>query len=218
MARQEFSKPPYTTAGARRVVWLVMAAMAVGLAVLLAQTASAVRVDQKAVRLDGLAGGPLALQPTAPGTAQTGNINVTGTVQGGTGIFASVGASSGQQHTLPALASSTVAVIAGAQTLTGKTLTTPAISGPTISGTAAFTGIVTLPTGAAGIAGTATLVAGTVTISTTAVTASSIIVATIKVAGGTGFLTVPTRTAGTSFVITSTVGTDTHTVDWVLVN
>ena len=77
----------------------------------------------------------------------------------------------------------------------------------------------TYPTGAAGIAGRATLVAGTVTVSTTAVTASSVIQLTNCVTGGTaGLLRVGTVTAGTSFVINSASGTDTSTICWSFVN
>lgn len=66
--------------------------------------------------------------------------------------------------------------------------------------------------------GTATLVAGTVTVSTTAVTASSRIFLDNQSLGGTaGFLRVSARTAGTSFTITSSSGTDTSTVAWMLV-
>jgi hypothetical protein len=66
--------------------------------------------------------------------------------------------------------------------------------------------------------GTATLVAGTVTVSTTAVTASSRVYLTIQTNGGTvGVPYVSARTAGTSFAITSTSGTDTSTVAWILI-
>lgn len=66
--------------------------------------------------------------------------------------------------------------------------------------------------------GTAVLVAGTVTVSTTAVTATSRIFLTNQVLGGTaGFLRVSARTAGTSFTITSSSGTDTSTVAWMMV-
>lgn len=87
---------------------------------------------------------------------------------------------------------------------------------------------ITLATGAAGTAGTATLTAGTVTVNTTAVTANSIIQATVKVPGGApqgAKLAVATRTPGTSFVVTAvdtatgaTVATDTSTFDWVIFN
>jgi hypothetical protein len=66
--------------------------------------------------------------------------------------------------------------------------------------------------------GTATLVAGTKVVSTTAVTATSRVFLTAQSVGGTaGALAVTARTAGTSFTITSTSGTDTSTVAWLIV-
>lgn len=67
-------------------------------------------------------------------------------------------------------------------------------------------------------AGTAVLVAGAVTVSNTAVTANSRIQLTSNVDGGTpGFLRVSARTAATSFTITSSSGTDTSTVAYLIV-
>lgn len=66
--------------------------------------------------------------------------------------------------------------------------------------------------------GTATLVAGTATVNTTKVTANSRIFLDNQALGGTaGFLRVSARTAGTSFTITSSSGTDTSTVAWMIV-
>lgn len=65
--------------------------------------------------------------------------------------------------------------------------------------------------------GTSTLVGGTVTVSTTAVTANSRIFLTGQNSSGThGELTVSARVAGTSFTITSSSGTDTRSVAWLL--
>jgi hypothetical protein len=65
--------------------------------------------------------------------------------------------------------------------------------------------------------GTEALVGGTKTISTTKVTANSRIFLTSQVDGGTpGFLRVSARNAGTDFTITSSSGTDTSTVAWVI--
>lgn len=69
--------------------------------------------------------------------------------------------------------------------------------------------------------GTATLVAGTVTVSTTAISANSKVYLSVDTPGGTqGFLSAPSAsyTAGTSFVINSSSGTDTSTVNWVIVD
>lgn len=65
--------------------------------------------------------------------------------------------------------------------------------------------------------GTAVLVAGTVTVSNTNVTANSIIELTGQNSSGThGELTISARTAGTSFTISSSSGTDTRTVGWLM--
>jgi hypothetical protein len=66
--------------------------------------------------------------------------------------------------------------------------------------------------------GTATLVAGAVTVANTSVTANSRIFVTSQVDGGTpGWLRVSARVAGTSFTITSSSGTDTSTVAYLIV-
>jgi hypothetical protein len=66
--------------------------------------------------------------------------------------------------------------------------------------------------------GSATLAAGTVTVPNTSVTADSRIFLTCQAPGGTpGFLRVSARSAGTSFTITSSSGTDTSTVAWLIV-
>lgn len=72
-------------------------------------------------------------------------------------------------------------------------------------------------TGSAPAMGVATLVGGTVTVPTTRVTANSRIFLTVQTPGGAqGFLDAGTRVAGTNFTITSTSGTDTSTVAWLL--
>jgi hypothetical protein len=61
--------------------------------------------------------------------------------------------------------------------------------------------------------GTAVLIGGSKVVSNTSVTATSRILLTSQVDGGTpGWLRVSARTAGTSFTITSSSGTDTSTV------
>lgn len=66
--------------------------------------------------------------------------------------------------------------------------------------------------------GVATLSAGSVVVSTTAVTANSRILLTSQADGGTpGWLRVSARTAGTSFTITSSSGSDTSLVAWLIV-
>jgi hypothetical protein len=76
-------------------------------------------------------------------------------------------------------------------------------------------------TGGAATTGTATLVGGTVTVSTTAVTTSSKIQLTRNTPGGTlGHLSVPDASivSRTSFVINSNSGSDTSTVNWLIIN
>lgn len=66
--------------------------------------------------------------------------------------------------------------------------------------------------------GTATLVAGTATVSNTSVTANSRIFLTSQADGGMpGAVRVSSRVAGTSFTITSSSGSDTSTVAWMIV-
>jgi hypothetical protein len=66
--------------------------------------------------------------------------------------------------------------------------------------------------------GQAVLVAGTVTVNNTSVTASTRIFLSRQIAGGTlGHLSVGTVTASTSFVINSSSGTDTSTINWLLI-
>jgi len=79
-----------------------------------------------------------------------------------------------------------------------------------------------VPTGANGIAGVSgAMTAGSVTVNTGAVTASSVIMLTRATAGGTvGSLAAAPASivAGASFVITSSSGTDTSTVFWLIIN
>jgi len=66
--------------------------------------------------------------------------------------------------------------------------------------------------------GIATLVGGTVTVNTTVVTANSRIYITPQSVGGTpGWVGISARSVGTSFTITSSSGTDTSTVAWLIV-
>ena len=69
------------------------------------------------------------------------------------------------------------------------------------------------------VAGTAVLVGGTVTIATTSVAAGSLIFLTRVINGGAaGFLVADTIVAATSFDINSASGTDTSTVNWLVIN
>lgn len=94
------------------------------------------------------------------------------------------------------------------------------INGTSVGATTASSGRFTtlqVAEGANAKQGTATLVAGAATVSNTSVTANSRIFLTSNVDGGTpGFLRVSARVAGTSFTITSSSGTDTSTVAYVI--
>lgn len=91
---------------------------------------------------NGTSWAELATTYALTGLSTTGAVSV-GTTLGVTGaatfsstvVAAAVGPVAGQQHTLPAVTSDTVALIAAAQTLTNKTLTTPTINGAALSGT-----------------------------------------------------------------------------------
>ncbi len=73
--------------------------------------------------------------------------------------------------------------------------------------------------GAAAVVGSAIMVGGTVTVATTAVLTASKLFITRSVSGGTpGHLTAGTIVDGTSFVISSSEGADTSTVNWWIIN
>ena len=66
--------------------------------------------------------------------------------------------------------------------------------------------------------GQAVLVGGTVAVSNTSVTADTRIFLSSATAGGTpGIVAISARSAGVSFTITSTSGTDTSTINWLLI-
>lgn len=68
------------------------------------------------------------------------------------------------------------------------------------------------------VAGTATLVAGTVSVSLSSVSASTRVLVSRLVPGGTvGHLSVPTISNGTGFTIASTSASETSTVAWLAI-
>lgn len=181
-------------------------------------------------------GGPSFTGSTIGGTAAAGVFTAgtpaqaASTVAGLNSSFTASNAVAGTTNA-GAAAGGAVAVTAGnaAQKTSGNanggsiTLTPGTGVGTGTPGNIVLAGHVTVPTGAAGLAGTATLNLGTVTVNTTSVTASSIIMVcynTPQVAV-TGILSVPVAsiTPGTSFVINSTDATDsTSTVNWFFLN
>jgi hypothetical protein len=105
----------------------------------------AIRWDSAANRWKkwtGSAWGELATTYALTGLSTTGAVSVgtTLSVTGastltGTVSTTTIGPNSTQQHTLPAVTSDTVALLAATQTLTSKTLTSPTINGGARSGT-----------------------------------------------------------------------------------
>lgn len=80
-------------------------------------------------------------------------------------------------------------------------------------------GKISFPTGGAGdCVGNAVLAGGTKAVATTAAKTGSIILLTPKTAGGTPGTLTYTISNGVSFTITSSSGTDTSTVSWVIFN
>lgn len=76
-----------------------------------------------------------------------------------------------------------------------------------------------ITTGAAAVAGNATLVAGTVTVNTTAVKTASVVMLTRKTSGGTlGTAITYTISNGVSFTINSDSASDTSTFSWLIVD
>lgn len=65
--------------------------------------------------------------------------------------------------------------------------------------------------------GTATLVAGTIVVPNTRVTANTVIILCAQDNSSIGTLRVTARIPGTSFLITSTVGTDSGVVGYLLI-
>ncbi|MGW2795186.1 hypothetical protein ACWC9H_35415 [Streptomyces sp. NPDC001251] len=108
--------------------------------------------------------------------------------------------------------------VAAAATLAGASLSGDlSVAGTTGVTVGTAGGGVRIKEGTNAMMGSATLVAGTVVVNTTKVTANSRIILTAQTSGAApGALRVSARTAGTSFTITSTSGTDTSLVAWVI--
>lgn len=74
-----------------------------------------------------------------------------------------------------------------------------------------------IKTGASSRIGSATLVGGTIVVANTSVTANTLVLFNRSTTGGTAGHLSYTKINATSFTITSSSGTDTSTVDWMLV-
>lgn len=118
-------------------------------------------------------------------------------------------------------------ILQGIDKLDGNIVLKAPLASPTFTGNVnASTGNVLISTIGKGLQvktgsnakiGQAVLSGGTIVVSNTSVTANSRIFLTVAAAGGTqGFLRT-TKSAGVSFTITSTSGTETSTVDWMIV-
>ena len=94
-------------------------------------------------------------------------------------------------------------------------------TGITTIGNITTTGVgkgLVIPSGTNAKSGQSVLVAGSVVVSNISVTSSSLIFVTSNIDGGTpGWLRVSSMTPGTGFTITSSSGTDTSTVSWLIV-
>lgn len=151
---------------------------------------------------------------TAPGSLTT-----TTTLAAGTGITATTGnivATAGQVN-----AGTTMTAGTGITATTGNITAT---NGNLVFGTAGnkiSAPAATTTTAGANAFGRVDLVAGSAVVSTTAITNTSIVLLTNQALGTVVApfpLAVTARTAGTSFTITSSDGTDTSTIGWVIIN
>jgi hypothetical protein len=113
----------------------------------------------------------------------------------------------------PALPHARLAIVTA-----GPTAITSVVDARLAGRSAGFPGPTLKEGTAASRLGLATLAAGSVVVATTAVTAASRVFLSVQTPGGTpGFLSASARTAGVSFTITSSSGTDTSTVAWMIV-
>jgi len=141
--------------------------------------------------------------------ASAGNVSASGTVTGGTGVVATTGN-----------VSATAGAVNAGTSMTATLGNITATNGNLVMGT--LGNKLVIPAGTNASIGTSVaMTTGSVTISTTAVTAASKIFLTRNTVGGTlGNLSVPSASivANTSFVINSDSGTDTSTVNWLIIN
>lgn len=134
--------------------------------------------------------------PTFAGLTDTGAASV-GTTLGVTGnatfsaavIAAAVGPNSGQQHTLPAVTSDTVALIAATQTFTGKSMSGGSNTFTNIANASLTNSSITVSPGTGISGGGVTSLGGTVTITNSGVTALTGTASQVVVSGSTGSVT-----------------------------
>lgn len=147
----------------------------------------------------------------------TTGAGVTSINTGGTGAL-NLGNATGNTNVTGALSASTTLTAGTGLIATSGNIT--ASTGNLVLSAAG--GKLVISAAANGSVGTSVaMTAGSVTVATTAVTAVSKIFLTANTPGGTqGTLSAPTASIvpGVSFVINSSSGTDTSTVNWVLIN
>ena len=143
-----------------------------------------------------------------------GSYSVVSSFLSGGGLStASVGPSTTQQHTLPAVTSDTVALLAASQTFTNKTLTTPIINGASsasgnfdLSGSS---GTFKTTTGAGTFGGSANTFTNAVTIAATSnqlslgAASHIVIISSTAPAGASNTLTIPDTAGADTFVMTT---------------
>lgn len=160
-----------------------------------------VATANRTVTFPDLAGTVALLEATQTFTGQNTFSNATAPI-----IAAKLGPSSTQQHTLPVVASDTLALVGAAQTLLLKTLTNPTINAAALSGT--FTGAPDF-SGAVTFSGlTWTDFSGVVTLEQNGVRTQTVTYAKYRVIGKTAFVRINiictnAGTSGFSIVIAS---------------
>lgn len=177
-----------------------------------------------------------ALSGITPGTAAASKAVILDANKSETGLgtYEWDGATSGGIKIAPIGTGTNLTTIQNSAGGSAKVITLPAATGTigTLENAENVTGAKTFSklnaiTGAAGIAGTATMASGTVTVSTTAVTANSIIVITPTATRATTSVcfAVGTISAGTSFTIeafvaagTAASADSTSVVNWQIIN
>jgi hypothetical protein len=156
--------------------------------------------------------------PSGPTTSTSGNVAIWSGTTGRVLADSTITATSGN------LVVPGTAAITGNTTVTGTlavTSTTTSTGDLATAGNFSLTAVgkgIKVKEGANATMGVAVLVGGTVDIATTKVTANSRIFLTAQTNAGTpGFLGVTARVASTSFTITSSSGSDTSSVAWLIV-
>ena len=146
------------------------------------------------------------------------NILFAGSTSGTTQVQAPAAAGTGTVITLPAF-TGTLATLAGTETLSGKTLTSPTVGGTGITMSAAASGI-NLKQGSNGKCGTFILNGATpVTVSNTSIAITDSIIISLNTVGGSVGVQphVATITGATGFTVVGTAS-DTSTYNYAIIS